>query len=114
VWQIPHDAGVDPAPRRAGPTWKQFLTAHARGIVAVDFVHVDTVFLRRIYALIVIEHATRRVHLAGVTAHPDGPWTTQAARNLLMDLDQQATSIAFLIHRTQVLGGLTHEYKIAA
>jgi putative transposase len=97
VWQILHAAGIDPAPRRAGPTWKQFLTAQARGILAVDFVHVDTVLLRRIYALIVIEHATRRVHLAGLTANPGGAWTTQAARNLLMDLDQRATSIKFLI-----------------
>ena len=86
VWQILHDAGIDPAPRRTGPTWKQFLTAQARGILAVDFVHVDTVLLRRIYALIVIEHGTRRVHLAGITANPDGAWTTQAARNFLMDL----------------------------
>ncbi|MGF7236792.1 MAG: integrase core domain-containing protein, partial [Frankia sp.] len=69
----------------------------ARGIVAVDFVHVDTVFLRRIYAMIVIEHATRRAHLGGVTAHPDRAWTTQAARNLLMDLDRRAASIVFLI-----------------
>jgi putative transposase len=70
VWQILHAAGIGPAPRRTGPTWKQFLTAQARGILAVDFVHVDTVFLRRIYALIVIEHDTRRVHLAGITANP--------------------------------------------
>jgi putative transposase len=80
VWQILHDAGLGPAPRRTGPTWKQFLTAQAHGILAADFVHVDTVLLRRIYALIVIEHGTRRAHLAGVTAHPDGAWTTQAAR----------------------------------
>jgi putative transposase len=72
VWQILHDAGIGPAPRRAGPTWKQFLTAQARGIIAVDFVHVDTVLLRRACALIVIEHGTRRAHLAGITAHPDG------------------------------------------
>jgi AbrB family looped-hinge helix DNA binding protein len=72
VGQILHDAGIDPAPRRRGPTWKQFLTAEARGILAADFVHVDTVLLRRIYALIIIEHGTRRVHLAGITAHPDG------------------------------------------
>ena len=72
VWQILHDAGTGPAPRRTGPTWKQFLTAQARGIVAADFVHVDTVLLRRIYALIVIEHGTRRVQLAGITANPDG------------------------------------------
>ena len=59
VWQILHAAGTDPAPRRAGPTWKQFL----RGILAAGFVHVDTMLLRRLYALIVIEHGTRRVHL---------------------------------------------------
>ena len=97
VWQILHDAGIDPAPRRRGPTWKQFLTAQARGILAADFVHVDTVLLRRIYALIIIEHGTRRVHLAGITAHPDGAWTTQAARNFLMDLGQRAASVKFLI-----------------
>ncbi|HEY5358334.1 MAG TPA: hypothetical protein VIJ82_11770 [Streptosporangiaceae bacterium] len=97
VWQILHDAGLGPAPRRTGPTWKQFLTAQAHGILAADFVHVDTVLLRRIYALIVIEHGTRRAHLAGVTAHPDGAWTTQAARNFLMDLGQRAVSVEFLI-----------------
>ena len=97
VRQILHDAGIGPAPRRTGPTWKQFLTAQARGIIAVNFVHVDTVLLRRIYAPIVIEHSTRRVHLAGITANPDGAWTTQAARNLLMGLDQRTTSVKFLI-----------------
>ncbi len=97
VWQILHDAGIGPAPRRTGPTWKQFLTAQARGILAAGFVHVDTVVLRRIYALIVIEHGTRRVHLAGITASPDGAWTTQAARSLLMDLGQRAASVKFLI-----------------
>jgi putative transposase len=97
VWQILHDAGMDPAPRRTGPTWKQFLTAQARGILAADFIHVDTLLLRRIYALIVIEHGTRRVHLAGITAYPDGTWTTQAARNFLMDLGQRAASVKFLI-----------------
>ena len=97
VWQVLHAAGIDPAPRRTGPTWKQFLTAQARGILAVDFVHVDTMLLRRLYALIVIEHGTRRVHLAGVTANPDGAWTTQAARNFLMDLGHRATPVKFLI-----------------
>src|SRR5450755_652700 len=97
VWQILHDAGIDPAPRRAGPTWKQFLTAQARGILAVDFVHVDTVLLRRLYALIIIEHGTRRAHLAGITANPDGAWTAQAARNFLMDLGQLTASVKFLI-----------------
>ncbi len=97
VWQILHDAGIDPAPRRTGPTWRQFLTAQARGILAADFVHVDTVLLRRVYALVVIEHGTRRAHLVGITTHPDGAWTTQAARNLLMDLGQRAASVKFLI-----------------
>src|SRR5690348_4471823 len=97
VWQILYDAGIDPAPRHAGPTWKQFLTTQARGILAVDFVHVDTVLLQRVYALIVIEHSTRRVHLAGITANPDGTWTTQTARNFLMDLGRRAASVKFLI-----------------
>ncbi|HEY6790567.1 MAG TPA: integrase core domain-containing protein [Trebonia sp.] len=96
VWRILKDAGISPAPRH-GPTWKQFLTAQARGIIAADFVHVDTVLLRRVYALIVIEHGTRRLHLAGITASPDGAWTTQAARNLLMDLGQRASAVKFLI-----------------
>src|SRR5258708_10038240 len=97
VWQILHDAGIEPAPRRTGPTWKQFLTAQARGILAADFVHLDTVLLRRIYALIIVEHDTRRAHLAGITAFPDGAWTTQAARNFLIDFGQRAASARFLI-----------------
>jgi putative transposase len=96
VWQILHDAGIGPAPRRSGPTWKEFLTAQARGILAADFVHVDTILLRRLYALIIIEHGTRRVYLAGITTHPDGAWTTQAARNVLMDLGQRVASVKFL------------------
>ena len=92
-----HDAGIDPAPRRTGPTWKQFLTAQARGILAVGFVHVGTVLLRRLYALIIIEHGTRRARLAGITAHPDGAWTTQAARNFLMDPGERADRVKFLI-----------------
>jgi putative transposase len=92
VWQILHDAGIGPAPRRAGPAWQQFLTAPARGILAADFVHVDTVLLRRIYALIIIEHGTRRAHLAGITSNPGGAWTAQAARNFLMDPGQLTAS----------------------
>src|SRR3954447_10265763 len=70
VWKILKDAGLDPAPRRAGPTWRQFLSAQAHAILAIDFAHVDTVFLRRLYILVVVEHERRRVHLAGITAHP--------------------------------------------
>ncbi len=69
VWQILHDAGIDPAPRRTGPTWKQFLTAQARSIIAINFVHVDSVLLRRVYALIVIEHDTRRASPAPASPH---------------------------------------------
>jgi putative transposase len=97
VWQILHAAGIGPAPRRTGPTWKQFLTTQARVILATGFVHPGTVVLRRIYALIIIEHATRRDHLVGLTASPDGAWTTQAARSLLMDLGQRVTPVKFLI-----------------
>jgi hypothetical protein len=68
VWQFLHDAGIGPAPRRAGPACKQFLTARARGIIAADFVRVDFVLLGRLYALIVMEHGTRPVHLADITA----------------------------------------------
>ena len=88
---------MTPRPRRTGPTWQQFLTGQARGILAADFVHVDTVLLRRLYALIVIEHGSRRVHLVGITTYPTGAWTTQVARNFLMDLGQRAASVKFLI-----------------
>jgi hypothetical protein len=77
VWSILKSAGLDPAPRRSDPTWAQFLCAQARAILAVDFAHVDTVFLRRLYVLVMIEHERRRVHLAGITAHPTAAWVTQ-------------------------------------
>jgi len=97
VWQILHDAGIDPAPRRVGPTWRQFLTAQAKTILAVDFLHVDTITLKRIYVLIAVEHGARRAHLLGVSAHPTGPWTTQAARNLLMDLADRVSTLKFVL-----------------
>lgn len=80
VWKILHSAGVNPAPQRSGPTWHQFLTVQAHGIIAADFLHLDTVALKRLYALVFIEHSTRRLHLAGVTAHPTARWTVQQAR----------------------------------
>ncbi len=97
VWKILHGAGIDPAPRRAGLTWKQFLTAQAHTILACDFFTVDTVLFKRIYVLFFVEIATRRVHVAGVTAHPTGAWVAQQARNLLMDLDQRVAGLRFLL-----------------
>ncbi|WP_242624109.1 integrase core domain-containing protein [Micromonospora kangleipakensis] len=97
VWKILNRAGVEPAPRRCGPTWKQFLTAQAHTMLSCDFFTVDTVFLKRIYVLFFVEIATRQVHVVGVTAHPTGAWVAQQARNLLMDLDQRVTSLRFLL-----------------
>ncbi len=97
VWQILHAAGIDPAPRRTGPTWRQFLAAQAAGILAVDFLQVDTVLLKRLYVLVFIEHGTRRMHLGGVTEHPTGEWTVQQARNLALALGERFEDIRFLL-----------------
>jgi hypothetical protein len=70
VWEILRAAGIEPAPRRAGPTWRELLAAQARVIIACDFLAVETVLLKRLYALVFIEHGTRRLHVAGVTAAP--------------------------------------------
>jgi hypothetical protein len=78
--------GLQPAPRPASTTWRSFLRRQAAGIVACDFLTVDTVFLQRLYVLFFIQLHTRRVHLAGVTANPTGAWVTQQARNLLARL----------------------------
>ena len=97
MWEILRAAGIDPVPRRSGPTWRQFLHAQAAGILAVDFLHVDTVLLNRLYVLVFIEHGTRRMHLGGVTSHPTGGWTVQQARKLALTLGEQFEDIRFVI-----------------
>ncbi|WP_433321383.1 helix-turn-helix domain-containing protein [Micromonospora sp. CA-269861] len=97
VWKILHQAGIDPAPRRSGPTWRQFLTAQAHTMLACDFFTVDIVLFKRVYVLFFVEIATRQVHVVGVTAHPNGAWVAQQARYLLMNLDQRVAELRFLL-----------------
>ncbi|WP_370656686.1 integrase core domain-containing protein [Streptomyces sp. NBS 14/10] len=96
VWQILHAAGIDPAPRRCGPTWRESLTAQAEGIIATDFLHIDTA-LGRLYALAFLKHGTPRLHITGVTANPTRGWTVQQARNLAADLGMRMESLWFLL-----------------
>ena len=89
--------GLDPAPRRATITWPSFLRQQAAGIVACDFFTVESIWLRRLYVLFFIELDSRRVHVAGVTANPDGAWVTQQARNLLLVLGERGRRVRFLL-----------------
>jgi putative transposase len=97
VWEILHTAGINPAPRRADPTLREFLAAQAHAIIACDVLVVETVLLKRLYVLVFIEHGTRRLPVAGVTAHPTGACAVQQARNLAMDLGDRLCTLRFLI-----------------
>jgi transposase InsO family protein len=97
VWAILKKAGFDPAPQRGDLTWTQLLKAQASGIMACDFFSVETITLTRLYCFTVLEHATRRVHVLGVTANPTAGWVAQQARNLMLDLNDRAGDFRFLI-----------------
>jgi hypothetical protein len=97
VWEILKEAGIDPAPDRATTTWSAFLRSQAEAILACDFLETVTLTGQRQYILAVIEHATRRIRILGATAHPTADWVTQAARNLVMDLQDAGAAVKHLI-----------------
>ena len=97
VWEILHEAGVDPAPERTSISWATFLRSQAEAILAADFFETVTLTGTRMYALAVIEHAIRRIRILGVTAHPTAAWVTQTMRNLAMDLQDAGCRARFLI-----------------
>lgn len=97
VWEILKASGIDPGRRQTGPTWSQFLRPQAEAILACDFFTVDLLDGTYAYVLAVIEHATRRIRIIGITLHPTGEWTTQQARNLVMDLGEEARRVKFMI-----------------
>ena len=98
VWQILKTAGIDAAPRRAGPGWAEFLRSQAQGILALDFFTADLLNGTKVYVLAVIEHGTRRIRVLGATGHPVQAWVLQQARNLLMDLEDAGTRVKFVLH----------------
>jgi transposase InsO family protein len=97
VWEILKDAGIDPAPDRAASTWAAFLRSQAGGLLACDFFETITLSGARMFVLVVIEHHSRRIRVLGATAHPCASWVTQAARNLVMDLQDAGCRARFLI-----------------
>jgi hypothetical protein len=102
VWNILRRHGIDPSPRRSGLSWREFLRQQAASIVECDFFTVDTIWLRRFYVFFFIELERRRVHIAGVTAHPNGAWVTQQTRNVLTTLRSERKQPQILIHDRDV------------
>ena len=98
VWQILKGAGIDPAPRRDGPGWAEFLRSQAQGILALDFFTTDLLNGTKVHVLAVIEHGTRRIRILGATEPPVQSWVVQQARNLLMDLQDAGTGVKFVLH----------------
>jgi len=98
VWRILRDAGIDPAPRRDGPGWAEFLRSQAQGILALDLFTADLLNGAKVYVLAVIEHGSRRVRVLGATEHPVQSWVVQQARNLLMDLGDAGVRTRFVLH----------------
>ncbi len=94
VWSILKRHGIEPSPRRAGPTWAEFLSAQAKGLLACDYFHV---LLRRLYVLIFVHHDSRLMRIAGVTAKPVAAWVTQQARNLCLAIGERPSAVKFLI-----------------
>jgi putative transposase len=97
VWEILHEAGIGPAPERGSATWAGFLRSQAEALLACDFLEEVTLSGARLHVLAVIEHASRRIRILGVTAHPTSSWVAQAARNLVMDLEDAGCRARFLI-----------------
>ena len=97
VWEILRQAGIDPAPERASTTWASFLRSQADALIACDFFETVTLTGARLFVLAAIEHASRRIRVLGVTAQPTGSWVVQAARNLVMDLEDADSRARFLI-----------------
>jgi putative transposase len=97
VWEILREAGIDPAPQRAGSTWAAFLRSQADALLACDFIETITLTGARMYVLAVIEHASRRIRILGATEHPTARWVTQVATNLVMDLEDVGFRARYLI-----------------
>jgi transposase InsO family protein len=97
VWEILKDTGIEPTPQRDRQTWATFLRGQAHAILAADFFETRALTGARLYVFAVIEHATRRVRVLGATAHPTAAWTTQLARNLIMDLQDTGPAVKYLL-----------------